>query len=155
MEDLGMIVDLAHASAATIDDVVAMATKPVLVSHTGVRGTCDSPRNLTDRQLEQVAETGGLIGIAFFRYATCGRDVGSIVRAIRHAVDRVGVDHVALGSDFDGAVRTPFDSAALSVVTDALLAAGCSDRDVAAIMGENVRRFLMEVLPRRSRTSPS
>lgn len=147
MEELGMIVDLAHASPAAIDDVVAMATKPVIVSHTGVRGTCDNPRNLTDEQLEGVAATGGLIGIAFFRFATCGSSLGSITRAIRHTVDRVGVEHVALGSDFDGAVRTPFDSAALPVLTDALIAAGFGDHEVEAIMGGNVRRLLPKVLP--------
>jgi microsomal dipeptidase-like Zn-dependent dipeptidase len=148
MERLGMIVDLAHASAATLDEVTAIATRPVLVSHTGVRGTCDSARNLTDGQLERIAATGGLIGIAFFGYATGGRRVDAIVRAIRHTADRVGVPHVALGSDFDGAVRTPFDSSELLVITDALLAAGFGDEDVAAIMGENVRRFLRATLPR-------
>jgi microsomal dipeptidase-like Zn-dependent dipeptidase len=148
MERLGMIVDLAHASAATLDEVTAIATRPVLVSHTGVHGTCDSARNLTDGQLERIAATGGLIGIAFFGYATGGRRVDAIVRAIRHTADRVGVPHVALGSDFDGAVRTPFDSSELLVITDALLAAGFGDEDVAAIMGENVRRFLRATLPR-------
>jgi membrane dipeptidase len=151
MEQLGMIVDLAHASAAAIDDVTGLATNPVLVSHTGVCGTCDGPRNLSDRHLERVAATGGLIGIAFFRHATCGRDLGAIVRAIRYAVDRVGVAHVALGSDFDGAVRTPFDCAHLLGLTDALLAAGYTDAEVAAIMGLNVRRFLLATLPRAGR----
>jgi len=149
MEQLGMIVDLAHASPATIDDVVAIATKPVLASHTGVRAICDSARNLADDQLERIAATGGLIGVSFFRAATCGRTMEAIVRTVRHTVDRVGVDHVALGSDFDGSVRTPFDSAALAALTDALLAASFSDEEIAAIMGANVRRVLLTVLPRR------
>jgi len=149
MEQLGMIVDLTHASPATIDDVVAIATKPVLASHTGVRAICDSARNLTDHQLERIASTGGLIGIAFFRAATCGRTIDAIVRTVRHAVDRIGIDHVALGSDFDGTVRTPFDSAALAALTEALLAASFTDEEVAAILGANVRRLLLGVLPRR------
>ncbi len=148
MEQLGMIVDLAHASSATIDDVTALASRPVLVSHTGVVGTRPTPRNLTDAQLDRVAATGGLIGITFFPHAVGGRDVDAIVRAIRHTVDRVGVTHVALGSDFDGAVRTPFDAAGLPVLTDALLAGGFGDEEIAAIMGENVRRFLLATLPR-------
>lgn len=146
-EELGMIVDLTHASSSTIDDVVGMATKPVVASHTGVRAICDSPRNLTDRQLDAIASTGGLVGIAFFRAATCGRTLEAIVRTVRHAVDRVGVRHVALGSDFDGAVRTPFDCAALVALTDALLAARFSDEQIAAVMGENVRRLLLATLP--------
>jgi len=148
MEQLGMIVDLAHASSATIDDVTALATRPVLVSHTGVAGTRASPRNLTDAQLDRVAATGGLIGITYFPQAVGGKDVGAIVRAVRHTVDRVGVTHVALGSDFDGAVRTPFDAAGLPVLTDALLTGGFGDEDIAAIMGENVQRFLLATLPR-------
>lgn len=149
MEELGMIIDLAHASPATIDDVVALATRPLLVSHTGVRAIRDSRRNLADDQLHKVAATGGLIGIAFFRYATGGRTVDEIVRTVRHAVDQVGIDHVALGSDFDGAVRTPFDSATLAVLTEALLASGFAEQDVAAVMGENVRRVLLATLPER------
>jgi microsomal dipeptidase-like Zn-dependent dipeptidase len=147
MERLGMVVDLAHASAATLDEVTALATRPVLVSHTGVCGTCDNRRNLTDEQLRRVASTGGLVGITFFRYATGGTTVDAIVRAIRHAADTVGVPHVGLGSDWDGAVRTPFDASGLPVLTDALLSAGFTDDEVAAVMGENVRRVLKTILP--------
>lgn len=144
---LGMVVDLAHASPAAIDEVTERATRPVLVSHTGVQGTCAGPRNLTDRQMDRVAATGGLVGVAFFPTAVCGRDPAAITRAIRHAADRVGADHVALGSDFDGTVRTPFDCAGLVVLTDALLAAGFADHEIAAIMGGNVKRVLVATLP--------
>ncbi|HET7039424.1 MAG TPA: dipeptidase, partial [Gemmatimonadales bacterium] len=147
MEQLGMIVDLAHASPATLDEVTALAARPVLVSHAGVCGTCDNPRNLTDDQLRRVASTGGLVGITFFRYATGGTTADAIVRAIRHAADTVGVDHVALGSDWDGAVRTPFDASGLPVLTDGLLAAGFAEDEIAAVMGENVRRVLKTILP--------
>jgi microsomal dipeptidase-like Zn-dependent dipeptidase len=146
-QELGMIIDLAHASRAAIEDVLDFAEKPVLVSHTGVRGTCDSTRNLDDASLLGVARAGGLIGIAFFTYAVCGKTTDAIIRAIRYAVERVGVEHVALGSDFDGAVRTPFDCASLVELTDSLLRADFSDQEVAAIMGGNVRRFLPKVLP--------
>lgn len=147
MEQLGMIVDLAHASPQTIDDVLAIATRPVVVSHTGVRGTCDNIRNLSDAQLKGIAATGGVIGIAFFEQATCGNDVAAIVRAIRYTADLVGVEHVALGSDFDGAVATPFDAAGMIQLTDALLAAGFSEADIAMIMGGNVKRLLLQILP--------
>ncbi|MGS7457371.1 membrane dipeptidase, partial [Mycobacterium tuberculosis] len=86
-----------------------MATKPVVVSHTGVRGTCDNQRNLSDEQLRAIAKTGGVIGIGFWDTAVCGEDARSIARAVRHAANVIGSDAVALGSDFDGAVKVPFD----------------------------------------------
>jgi membrane dipeptidase len=147
MERLGMLVDLAHASSQTIDDVLDMAHDPVVFSHTGVRGTCDTPRNIDDRVLRRTAATGGVIGIGFFEGATCGSGLDAIVRAIRYCVDRVGAEHVALGSDFDGFVRTPIDAAGLAALTDALLSAGFSEQQIRAIMGDNVRRLLARVLP--------
>ena len=147
MEARRMLVDLAHSSARTIDDVLAMATRPVVVSHTGVRGTCDNARNLSDEQLRRVAQTGGLVGVGYWPTATCGTDVASIARAVRHAANVVGVEHVALGSDFDGAVSAPFDTTGLAQLTDALLAEGFADEDIAKIMGGNFLRLLSETLP--------
>src|SRR5215204_431990 len=85
MEARGMIVDLAHASAATLDDVVAVSTRPVVVSHTGVKGTCDNNRNLSDEQLRKIAATGGVVGIGYWEAATCGKDATAVARAVRHA----------------------------------------------------------------------
>jgi microsomal dipeptidase-like Zn-dependent dipeptidase len=149
MEELGIVVDVAHASSATIVDVLEVATKPVLVSHTGVRGTCDNPRNLSDAQLRAIAATGGVIGIGYWPRAVCvsGDDVTPIARAIRHAVDVVGVEHVALGSDFDGAEGIPMDASGLALVTQALLAERFSEDEIRLIMGGNVRRLLGELLP--------
>lgn len=147
MEALGMLVDVAHASEATIDDALGIATRPVVASHTGVRGTFDSPRNLPDAQLRGIAATGGVVGIGFWDAATGGRDVAAIVRAIGHAVEVAGPAHVALGSDFDGAVPTPFDATGLPMLTDALLAAGFDERAVRGVMGENAIRVLRATLP--------
>lgn len=147
MESIGMIVDVAHASPQTIDDVLAIATKPVFVSHTGVKGRCDNIRNLSDRQLRGIAATGGVIGIAFFDGAVCGEDVAAIVRSIRYTVELVGVEHVALGSDFDGTVATPFDAAGMSQLTEGLMRAGFSGQEIALLMGENVKRVLLQTLP--------
>ena len=147
LEQRHMIVDLAHASPKTINDVLAVATRPVLVSHTGVRATCDNVRNLSDEQLRNIAGHGGLIGIGFWDVATCGRDAAAIARAIRHAADVAGADHVALGSDFDGAVAEPFDATGLVQITDALLAQGFTDDQVAGIMGGNALRFFRANLP--------
>jgi microsomal dipeptidase-like Zn-dependent dipeptidase len=147
MEALGMLVDVAHASSATIDDVLAMARRPVVASHTGVRGTADNARNLSDEHLRRIAATGGLIGIGFWDTATGGRDVASIARAIAYAADVAGVEHVALGSDFDGGVTVPIDATGLVQITDALLGLGWDETAIGQVMGRNAIRVLGDVLP--------
>lgn len=147
MESRHMVIDLAHASVATVEDVTAIATKPVLVSHTGVRGTCDNARNLSDREIQAVAKTGGVVGIGYWRTAVCGEDARAIAKAIRHAANVGGVDHVGIGSDFDGSTTMPFDTTGLVQITDALLHEGFTDREIRLIMGENSLRVLREVLP--------
>jgi membrane dipeptidase len=147
LEAKRMLVDLAHSSPQTIEDVLAMATRPVVASHTGVRGTCDNARNLSDEQLRGIARTGGVVGIGFWETAVCGKDVAAIARAIRYAVGVAGLEHVGLGSDFDGAVTTPFDASGMPLLTQALLAEGLRDEEVAAVMGGNVFRLLRQALP--------
>ena len=147
MEAKKMIVDLAHASPATIADVLAIATRPVVVSHTGVKGTCDNTRNLSDEQLKAIAATGGVIGIGFWDTAVCGTDAKAIAKAIRYTATLVGVDHVALGSDNDGAVTAPFDISGVVEITDALLQEGFTDEEIGKIMGRNTLRLLIENLP--------
>ena len=147
MEARRMLVDVAHASTATIHDILAMARRPVVASHTGLCGIADNPRNLTDDDARRIAETGGLLGIGFWPTACGGDDVASIARAIRYAVVVAGVDHVGLGSDFDGAVPEPFDATGLVRLTDALIEAGLADDDIAKVMGGNARRLLAEALP--------
>ena len=146
MQQRGMIIDLAHASPPLIRDVVAMAKRPLLVSHTGVRGTCDRPRNLSDAEVRMIAKTGGVIGIGFWSGAVCGSEAKAIARAMRHAANLVGVQHVALGSDFDGD-KMPFDVTGLVQITDALLEEGFSKAEIEAIMGGNVIRLLRNGLP--------
>ncbi|MEK1906134.1 MAG: dipeptidase [Pseudomonas sp.] len=148
LEQKGMLVDLAHASKPLIDDVLAIATRPLLVSHTGVAGTCPGPRNLSDEHLKRIAATGGLIGIGYWDAAVCDASVGAIVRAIRYAVNKVGVEHVALGSDFDGTIHAPFDTSGLAQLTEGLQRAGFKRGEIAAIMGGNVQRLLLTSLPR-------
>ncbi len=147
LQDKGMLIDLAHASRPLIDDVLAMAKRPVLVSHTGVEGTCPGTRNLSDAHIEKIAATGGVIGIGFWETAVCETSVPAIVKAIRYTADKVGVAHVALGSDFNGTIHAPFDSTGLAQLTEGLLKAGFSQDDIAAIMGGNVQRLLLETLP--------
>ncbi|WP_196257789.1 dipeptidase [Pelagibacterium limicola] len=144
MEELGMIVDLAHASPQAIDDVLAMARRPVVSSHGGVRGTCPNNRNLSDEQVRGIAATGGIVGIGYWPTAVCGLTVEAIVRALLHVRDVAGIDHVALGSDFDGAVTVGFDAASVQAIATALIEAGLSPEDIAKIMGGNARRVLSE-----------
>lgn len=143
----GMLIDVVHASPDTLRDVTSLATKPVVVSHTGVKGVCNNNRNLSDEQLRAVAATGGVIGVGFWDVAACGTDAAAIAKAIRYTVGVVGAEHVALGSDFDGAVTEPFDSSGLVLITEALLQQGVSEHDIRLIMGENVARVLSQVLP--------
>jgi microsomal dipeptidase-like Zn-dependent dipeptidase len=147
LEERRMLLDLAHASPDTIRDALAIATRPVVVSHTGVRGTCDNVRNLDDDALRGVARTGGLVGIGFWQTAVCGTGGAAVARAIRYAAGVAGIDHVALGSDFDGAVAEPFDTTGIVEITDALLADGFTEPQVEQVMGGNVFRLLSEALP--------
>src|ERR1700719_4881488 len=110
MEALGMIVDLAHASHATVADVLAMGTRPVVFSHGGVQATCKVNRNLTDDEVRGVAKTGGVIGIGYWPGAICSTKPEGVAHAVAHIRDLVGIDHVGLGSDFDGSTTNGFDA---------------------------------------------
>ncbi|MEQ8275667.1 MAG: dipeptidase [Deltaproteobacteria bacterium] len=147
MEALSIVVDLAHASPAVIDDVLDVVKRPVVVSHTGVRGVCDNDRNLTDAQLFRIRDNGGVIGIGFWPAAVCGDDAAAIAKSIAYVADRIGADHVALGSDYDGAVGVPFDASGMEALTHALLERGMDDETIAKIMGENTLRVLRASLP--------
>jgi membrane dipeptidase len=147
MEALHILVDLAHASPQTVSEVLAMATRPIVVSHTGVAATCPGPRNLTDAQLKAIAANGGVVGIGYWDGAVCTLAAASIAKAIRHAVDVAGIDHVGLGSDFDGATSTPFATDGLAEITQALMLQQFTPADIARIMGGNVLRVLRDGMP--------
>ncbi len=148
MEKLGIFVDLSHSSPSLINDIAKHSTRPLIATHTGVKKICgNSPRNLSDNQIKLIAESKGVIGIGFWPNATCSNDILGIVKSIRHVVDLVGEDHVALGSDFDGNVQTPFDSANINQLTHTLLAHRFTEPQIKKIMGENVKRLLLEYLP--------
>ncbi|MCP1831777.1 microsomal dipeptidase-like Zn-dependent dipeptidase [Bradyrhizobium sp. USDA 4532] len=142
MEAMGMIVDLAHASHAAVAEVLAMATRPVVSSHGGVQATCKVNRNLTDDEVRGVARTGGIVGIGFWQGAVCSLDPKDVARAIAHVRDLVGIDHVGLGSDFDGSTTTGFDASEIVAVTQALMSRGFSVDDIRKVMGGNVLRVL-------------
>jgi microsomal dipeptidase-like Zn-dependent dipeptidase len=147
LTERNVTIDLAHASDALIDDVLAQTDAPVVVSHTGVRGTCDSPRNLSDNHIQAIAEQGGIIGVGIWERAVCGDTPAAAARAMRHVADLVGVEHVALGTDFDGTVSVPFGAAGLPHLTEALLESGFTPDEVEQIMSGNVARTLRRTLP--------
>ena len=142
-----MIVDLSHSAPALIDDVLAMATRPLLVSHTGVKGTCNNVRNLSDEHLIKIAQTGGLIGIALFDQAVCGTNALATAKAIQYTANLVGIEHVALGSDFDGAVITHFDITGYPLLVEELLKMNFTKVEISLIMGGNVKNFMLKNLP--------
>lgn len=142
MEAKGMIVDVAHSSHATVAQILSMARRPVVSSHGGVQATCKVNRNLTDEEIKGVARTGGVIGIGYWDAAICGTSPADVVRAIAYVRDLVGIDHVGLGSDFDGAVTTRFDSSQLAEITQALVDAGFATDDIRKVMGGNILRVI-------------
>ena len=142
MEDLGMIVDIAHCSHQCVAEVLAMARRPVVSSHGGVQATCKVNRNLTDDEIRGVAKTGGLIGIGYWDAAVCDTSPRAIAKAIRYVRDLVGIDHVGLGSDYDGATTVRFDTSQLVQITQALLDEGLSPEEIRAVMGGNALRLI-------------
>ena len=142
MERLGIIVDIAHCSHQCVAEVLAMARRPVVSSHGGVQATCAVNRNLSDEEIRGVAATGGVIGVGYFDGAVCGTSPAQIVAAMRHIADLVGVEHVALGSDYDGSVEVGFDTSQLVQVTQGLLDDGFTGDEIRAIMGLNALRVL-------------
>ncbi|MDR6833135.1 MULTISPECIES: dipeptidase [unclassified Sphingopyxis] len=142
MEAKGMVVDIAHCSNACVADILKMARRPVVSSHGGVQATCKVNRNLSDEQIRGVAATGGLIGIGYWDAAICDTAPASIAKAMKHVRDLVGIQHVALGSDYDGATTVRFDTSKLAQVTQALIDAGFSDDEIRAAMGGNAVRVL-------------
>ena len=147
MDEMNMIIDLAHASTRVIDDVFSITSKPVIVSHTGVKGACDNQRNLSDTHLIEIGKRNGLVGIGLWETAVCGTDAAATARSIKYVADKIGVDKVALGSDFDGAIKAHFDVTGLPLLVTALQKQGFNQTEINQIMGGNIRDFMLRNLP--------
>ncbi|MGF1604777.1 MAG: dipeptidase [Rhodothalassiaceae bacterium] len=146
-ENRGMIIDLAHASPTTIDQVLALADRPVVVSHTGVKGTCDNVRNLSDAHIKGIAATGGVVSIGYWDQAVCDASAAGVVSAMLYVRDLVGPEHVGLGSDFDGAVMPPFDTTGLIRITQELMARGVPEAEIRQMTGGAMLAVLARTLP--------
>lgn len=147
MEEMGIALDLAHSSQKTIEDVFKHFKGAILVSHTGVRGLCDNQRNLTDEQLIKIGERNGLVGVGLWETAVCGTDAASTAKTIKYVVEKIGVENVALGSDWDGAFEMHFDVTGTPLIVTELLKLGFSRDDIEKVMGGNIRDFFLRNLP--------
>lgn len=148
LDEMNMIIDLSHASEAMAYEVLDMTNQPVVVSHTGFKGACDTPRNFTDNLMKKIAAGGGLIAVGFWDAAVCDPNPAGIAKALKYGVDLVGEDHVALGSDWDGATKSIMANE-INEITQELLNLGLSHDVIRKVMGGNSLRFLRETLPAR------
>lgn len=142
MNRVGMMVDLSHASQKSFWDALECSSKPIICSHSSSRALCDHTRNLTDEQMRALAASGGVAQICLysgFLKKDGGATVDDAVRHIMHAVDVMGVEHVGIGSDFDGGGGLPGleDASWFVTLTERLMAQGLSDMDLSLIWGRN------------------
>ena len=151
MERLGIILDVSHLSDSCFWDVAEVAGRPFIASHSNCRALCNHPRNLTDDMIRAIADHGGVVGINFApdfihkEKATLSR----VVDHIDHVVEVAGIDHVGLGSDFDGIRSTPEgleDVSRLPGITEELLRRGYSEGEIRKILGGNHLRVFREVI---------
>jgi membrane dipeptidase len=149
--ELGILVDVSHLNEAGFWDLARLEPGPVVASHSASRTLCPASRNLTDSQLDEIGASGGLVGIVFacpFLRPDFADDPDTPISLIadhaRYVADRIGAEHVALGSDFDGATIPAGvgDVAGIPRVLDALRASGFTERELEAIAWGNWRRVL-------------
>lgn len=149
MVDRNIIIDVAHSSEAVVREVLNLTDKPLMISHGGITSHCPrtANRNLPDDVLKIMAARQSLIGIGYFEGVICDISPQGIAEALIYAVDLLGEDIIALGSDFDGTVETALDTSELAAITHALLQGGMEATVIRKVMGENARRFLTQNLP--------
>jgi len=148
LDELEVIIDLAHASEQMATEVTLLSSRPQVVSHTGLKGHCDTPRNFNDELMKSIAAKGGLIAIGMWETAVCDPTPTGIAAALEYGINLVGADHIALGSDWDGSVEA-MSADALPQITQALLTAGVSKDDITKVMGANSLQFLQSWLPKQ------
>lgn len=151
MDTLGMLIDVSHTGIKTIEDILQVSSNPIIASHSGVRALRNHTRNLTDAQITSITQRGGVIGVVFyppFLSSSSMVTVDTVVKHIDYLRNLVGVDYIALGSDFDGIEQTPLgleDVTKIPAVTKALLRKGYSRAEVRKVLGDNYLRVFSAV----------
>ena len=152
MEKLGVIIDVSHLSDSCFWSLIEIVSSPIIASHSNCRAICNSPRNLTDDQIKAIADKDGVIGINFapsFLTNSGKASIDDVVKHIEHIVEIAGINHVGLGTDYDGISSTPNgleDVSKLPNLTAKLLEYGYSEKEIKKILGLNFMRVFEKVL---------
>lgn len=153
MNNIGMVVDVSHLSDPGFFDVIETTTKPVIASHSNCRAICNHRRNLTDDMIKILADNGGVMGMNFSAaFVDENKEKATLERVLDHVghiVKVASVDHVGIGSDFDGIENTPKgleDVTRMPYLTEGLLKRGYKEDDIRKILGENFLRVFSEVI---------
>ena len=149
MNRLGMLVDVSHISERGFWDVLEVAERPVIASHSNCKALCGHPRNLTDEQIKHIAQNGGVIGATFVEWFIDDNtpSFSRYLDHIDHIINLVGDDHVGIGSDFDGGGEQLKDATEFPKITERLLERGYSPASIRKILGENHLRVFAEACP--------
>ena len=149
---LGMLIDVSHLSPAGLADVLAVSQQPIVASHSNARVLCDHPRNLTDAQMEAIAQRGGVVGVTFVdaflnKETPAAATLDDVIAHLEYMLKQIGPDHVAIGSDFDGCTTPPElpDITAYPRITAKLVERGHSAVVIRKILGENLLRVFATV----------
>ena len=150
MNRMGMLVDISHTSPETMNDVLDVAEAPVIWSHASARGLHDHPRNVPDQVLRRLPENGGVVMVTFVNQFLSPKEratIADVADHIEHVVELAGIDHVGIGSDYDGIDTTPVgleDVSTFPSLLAELSRRGWSEEDLAKLAGENVLRAWRE-----------
>src|SRR3989339_817755 len=150
MDSLGIIIDISHTGIKTIQDILQITTNPIVATHSGVRAIRNHYRNLYDSQIIDIANSGGVIGVVFYPpFLTTGTAyIDNVIQHIDYIKNLVGIDYVAIGSDFDGIETTPVgleDVSKFPALTLKLLEKGYTQQEVEKILGGNFMRVFEKV----------
>lgn len=148
LNELGIVVDVSHLNEPGFWDVVKMTDAPFVATHSCCRALCEHPRNLRDEQLKALAEKGGVVGITFvpFFVSSTEATLADLLDHIQHAVSVAGIDHVGLGSDFDGGGDLLTDATQLPEITAGLAGRNYTEADIRKILGGNQLRLLRQII---------
>ena len=148
LNELGIVVDVSHLNEPGFWDVVKMTDAPFMATHSCCRALCEHPRNLRDEQLKALAEKGGVVGITFvpFFVSSTEATLADLLDHIQHAVSVAGIDHVGLGSDFDGGGDLLTDATQLPEITAGLAGRNYTEADIRKILGGNQLRLLRQII---------